>query len=290
MTWSVAFSPNGDMLASQRRWNRAALGSGHRGPDRRTLKGHSNGGVGRVQLGRGAAGHRRLGQDVRLWDPATGAQVGEPLTGHTSGVFSIAFSPERGPAGLAGWDKTVRMWDPTSGTRWAASHRHEHRVLRSLSPGGQLLASAFEDGEVQLWASNDAPPLGHSLAGLTKVSRPPSARTETCWPPPAATRRCGCGTRPPGPRSGTPDRPHRDVEAVAFSPDGDLLATASGDETVRLWDPATGTQVGAPLTGHTGGVCVGGVQPGRAHPGHRQRRRDGAVVGPGHRRPRSASP
>ena len=25
-----------------------------------------------------------------------------------------------------------------------------------------------------------------------------------CWPPPAATARCGCGTRPPGPRSVTP--------------------------------------------------------------------------------------
>ena len=33
-----------------------------------------------------------------------------------------------------------------------------------------------------------------------------------------------------------------------------LLATGSDDGTVRLWDPATGTQVGDPLTGHTGWV------------------------------------
>jgi predicted NACHT family NTPase len=50
-----------------------------------------------------------------------------------------------------------------------------------------------------------------------------------------------------------PDDHASEVWAVAFSPDGRLLATASVDQTARVWDPATGDCLRI-LAGHAGEV------------------------------------
>ena len=54
------------------------------------------------------------------------------------------------------------------------------------------------------------------------------------------------------------------VLGVAFSPDGKQLASCSSDETVILWDPATGEKLHT-LSGHTDRVFKVAYRPDGKH-------------------------
>src|SRR5262249_7632233 len=64
-----------------------------------------------------------------------------------------------------------------------------------------------------------------------------------------------------GGREGTPGYgPTKEISAVAVSPDGKLLASGSADNSVRVWDLATGRELFS-LDGHTEPVTAGTFLP-----------------------------
>ena len=81
------------------------------------------------------------------------------------------------------------------------------------------------------------------------------------------------------------------MNAVAFSPDGKLLATADSGRVRAAVEPGhpAGRRRSLPRC-HHGGVIRGGVQPGRQAAGHRRHRRHRAAVEPGHPAGRRRSP
>ena len=164
------------------------------------------------------------GDKVYLWNTANGELL-STLKGHLGPVLSVAFSPNGKTLASSGKgepflskDDTVRLWNPNTGQLLHTLTRHTGHVFSvSFSPDGQILASASGDNTVRLWNPNTGQLLNTLIGHLTGS---------------IAGREVG------------------GVLSVSFSPDGQILASASGDNTVRLWNPNTGQLLNT-LIGHT---------------------------------------
>jgi WD40 repeat protein len=115
--------------------------------------------------------------------------------------------------------------------RTLRGHRAAVNAL-AFSPNGRQLASGGADNTVMVWNFTQQMRayryLGHTVR---PPPRPPGAQAVGARRPPAFDDTRSSPPRRPLPAQGA-------VNAVAFAPNGSLLASASSDHTVRLWKPS----------------------------------------------------
>jgi hypothetical protein len=255
---------------------------------------------------------------VRLWNPATGQRVDKPIQADISPngeVKDVAFSPDGSLLASADADGTVRLWNPATGQlvdkpihAGTSSNGGVDHV--AFSPGGKLLATLDADGTARLWNLATGRAVGPALKPSPGPHGIPDFLTALAFGPggkllatadsngtvqlrdPATGRPVGTPIQADSIETLTGTGGAVGVYGVAFSPGGNLLATADGDGTVRLWNPVTGRAMGRPPPrGWPPVRCgAGGIQPRRKAAGHLRHRRRGAAVGPGHRPGRRRSP
>ena len=243
---SVAYSPDGETIASAGSNKVVILWDVDTGAPIRTLAGHEH----QIQdLAYSPDGSRivsgSLDRTVRIWNAKTGALI-KTLAGHKDFVSSVAYSPD-GRTIASGQHLEARIWNAKTGALirtlpaqsasiayspdsrmlvcrgngeirvWKVDTGALIRILAAnpgwrnsaaYSPDGETIASGSEYGAIQIWSAETGALL-RTLAGHTKA-----------------------------------------VRALAFSPDSRALVSGSDDHTVKVWDAKAGGLIST-LTDHT---------------------------------------
>ncbi|MCB0185568.1 MAG: hypothetical protein KDE31_14970, partial [Caldilineaceae bacterium] len=182
----------------------------------------------------------------------------EPLASfqaHSVETRSLVFGPESRIlySGGGGGPSSIRIWDVAHNELLARLLQDETTWSLGLTPDGKTLVSGREDSTVHLWNVSEPshPALIHSLYGyrmsLTTLAWSPCGRWLATGDVHGDILVWDVSNEQPMQRyeMKCEDGP---VYAVAFSPDGNLLASTSGaaaQHSVRVWDPGSGTRQAA---------------------------------------------
>jgi WD40 repeat protein len=179
---------------------------------------------------------------IKLWDLATGTCL-KTLTGHTAWVTSIAWASDGKTIVSGSTDQTVRVWQISTGQciRMIQGHGNVVRTI-AWNSTGELLAGGGSGHTIGIWDVASATCLQTfwgskiwiwSLAFLPNTDR--SGHVSQRLKPPLVLQS-------PPTRTDTRKNPSlTELDCHTNHSDPEILAAASFEEEIRLWNTDTGT-------------------------------------------------
>jgi serine/threonine protein kinase len=203
---------------------------------------------------------------IRLWDlrSRTRAHVLRTAlhrrTGHDSAALALAFSPDGSLLASGHVDGVVHLWDMARGEAVPVRLRHDDAVSAiAFSPDGATLATGSHDSNLRLWD------VGAAAGGEARreLLRQPAAVTAIAWTGGGEWILTGHTNRVlrlidplRAKLLATLRGPTAQVTQLVLSPDGQHMAVASRDRTIRLIDLASREETAAlALRKHASSMC-----------------------------------
>jgi WD40 repeat protein len=238
----VAFSPDGTIIVSGSDDSTLRIWDVGTGAERLTMTGHTATvkSLAFAPDGQTIVSASRDGT-LRVWDVHTGTEL-HIMAGDEEELRCVAFSPNGATIASGSHTETLQLWSATSSTQQHALEGHTLGV-RSLafSPDSRSIVSCDGVGVVRIWDVTTGIEKWrveeNYVVSTVTYSSDGKSFAMGSW---AGTIRIRDANTSVAARSGR--RLYGgNIELIAFSPDGLLIAFQTGDD-VRIWDVITGTE------------------------------------------------
>jgi WD40 repeat protein len=179
---------------------------------------------------------------VKLWRASDGFNI-DTWEGHQRPVYGTSFSPNGEVIASASYDGSIKLWRYNPWRQELKGHSLEVNNA-SFNPDNRSIISASQDGTLKLWGSNGAflGTLSDSPGWYRSVTFSPNGKqvaaafekTVKLWDFIPCDNQAECLYRLRLVKTFTGHKGR--VYSIAFSPDGQTIASSSYDKTIKLWN------------------------------------------------------